>query len=232
MVFNSNGRIIRDVTFSYNANNLELVQSFTYLGIDITDRGTFTKAISSLTDKGQQSHVLTDTIFKFNLQPYQAIDLFYKSVKLVLIYGSEIWSAFTDHQISAISAPPDRFWEKACTSSVVKPQLKFCKQILGLKRNFPSLAINGELVYAPLLMTRQLEAIKYWYRATLLYDDSLVAKACKMEDESVTLSNWLMTIKLPLNAIGLSSIYDRPWCFSTNYITRVCKQKLSNYFSK
>ena len=53
-----------------------------------------------------------------------------------------------------------------------------------------------------------------------------------MEGESATPSNWLMSIKLTLNAIGLSNIYDRPWCFSTYYIARVCKQNFSNYFSE
>ena len=92
---------------------------------------------------------LVDAIFKFNLPAPKALDLFEKLVQPILLYGSEVLASFSSHQLNFISKNSDALLRYSLESSVNTPKLKFCKQILGLKRNSSSLAVYGELGIIP-----------------------------------------------------------------------------------
>ena len=136
MIFNSSGRVLQNHTFLYRKKELELVQSFTYLGITFSSNASFKKAYQTLGDKACKAmHPLVDAIFKFNLTVPKALDLFEKLVQPILLYGSEVWASFSSHQLNSISKNPDALLRYSLESPVNRPKLKFCKQILGLKRN-------------------------------------------------------------------------------------------------
>ena len=76
------GKVLKGFKFVYDSRELELVQDYTYLGIDISASGSFSKAISSLTDRANKAmHPLIDTINKFNLGVQLSLDLFSKLIK-------------------------------------------------------------------------------------------------------------------------------------------------------
>ena len=77
-----------------------MVQSYCYLGIDISASGCFGQAITNLNDKaGKAMFPLTDTIFKFDLNIKKSIDLFHRLIAPIVLYGCEIWSTHSQHQI-------------------------------------------------------------------------------------------------------------------------------------
>ena len=154
MVSNRSGKVLKGHDFHYEDKKLDLVQDFTYLGIDITASGSFSKAVSSLTDKANKAmYPLIDTIFKFNLNITHSLDLLSKLIKSMLLYGSEIWSVFSNHQLDSISQEKTNIFNYFLKSKIEKPNLKFCKTLLGVKRNCSSLAVLGELGQFPILIS-------------------------------------------------------------------------------
>ena len=68
MIFNPGSRNMNDHKFYLKDNELEPVKNFTYLGIDISLNGSFSKAIDNLKDKANKAMFpLIDTIFKFEM---------------------------------------------------------------------------------------------------------------------------------------------------------------------
>ena len=57
-----------------------------------------------------------------------------------------------------------------------RPKLKFCKQILGLKRNSSSLAVYGELGIIPTALFAIIRTIKFWHRVSHQNDTVLVKR--------------------------------------------------------
>ena len=104
MIFNESGKILKNYTFHVGGAKMELVQNFCYLGLDITASGSFHIAKSNLKDKGIKAmYPLIDTVIKFELKVEQSIDLFKRLISPMLLYGSEIWSTLTQHQLKTIS---------------------------------------------------------------------------------------------------------------------------------
>ena len=204
MIFNSSGIVLQNHTFLYRKKELELVQSFTYLGITISSSASFKKACQTLGDKAcKPMYPLVDAIFKFNLTVSRALDLFEKLVQPTLLYGSEIWASFSSHQLNFISKNQDALLRYSLESPVDRPKLKFCKQILGLKRNSSSLAVYGELGIIPTALFAIIRTIKFWHRVSHL-NDTLLVKKTFTESKSIpsSISNWFSSVKCALEAIG------------------------------
>ena len=67
MIFNKSGRLEKQ-QFQINSYELEVVQKFTYLGIDITVSGSFTPAIKELSSKAKKAMMpLYKTIMQFKM---------------------------------------------------------------------------------------------------------------------------------------------------------------------
>ena len=146
IAFNPGPRNLNDHKFCFNDNGLESVKEFTYLRIDFTLNGSFFSAVNNLKDKANKAMFpLIDTIFKFEMTSKQAINLFSSLINPILLYGSKIWGSLSAHQMKVVNIDTTHVGNYILTSNVERSQLKFCKQILGLKRNFPSLVFLGEL---------------------------------------------------------------------------------------
>ena len=80
-----------------------MVQSYCYVGIDISASGSVGQAISNLNDKaGKVMFPSIGTIFKFDLNIKKSIDLFLRLIAPIVSYGCEIWSTFSQHQINTM----------------------------------------------------------------------------------------------------------------------------------
>ena len=232
MIFNSSGRVLQNHTFLYRKKELELVQSFTYLGITFSSSASFKKAYQTLGDKACKAmHPLVDAIFKFNLTVPKALDLFEKLVQPILLYGSEVWASFSSHQLNSISKNPDALLRYSLESPVNRPKLKFCKQILGLKRNSSSLAVYGELGIIPTALFAIIRTIKFWHRVSQLNDALLVKKAFT-ESKSIpsNISNWFSSVKWALEAIGLSTLWNNASSLRPDQVNKVVKDKVFKIF--
>ena len=153
--------------------------------------------------------------------------IFSSLVKPILLYGSEIWGSLSTHQINIINDDPYQLGNYILTSNIEKSQLKFCKQILGLKRNCPSLAVLGELGLSPITLTSFIRSIKYWHRLTQMDEECLANKALRTENSLGELSQWYSAVKTILKLIGLTDLWEHPSRYSTNRVYPLCKEKLN-----
>ena len=118
------------------------MKDFTYLGIDIALNGSFSTMVNNLKDKANKAIFrLTDTVFKFEMTAKQSLDLFSTLIKPILLYGSEIWSSLSTHQLKVVNNDAIQLGNYILTSNIERSQFKFCKQILGLKQRCSFLAV-------------------------------------------------------------------------------------------
>ena len=108
---------------------MEIVQSFCYLGIDISGSGSFSHAKLNLKDKSPKAMFpLVDTIWKFDPGIKHSIGLFHKLISPIVLYRSEIWQYFSNHQLKKLSKDPSILSSLLIGSQIETVQLKFLKQ--------------------------------------------------------------------------------------------------------
>ena len=66
IIFNESGKILRDYNFVHKNRKTEIVQSFCYLGIDISASGSFSHANVNLGKSLKAMFPLVDSIWKFD----------------------------------------------------------------------------------------------------------------------------------------------------------------------
>ena len=208
-IFNAQGRLVTNETFKIAGQDLEFAQQFCYLEIDISAGGSFMAAKRILKEKGMKAlYPIIDTIFKFNLKPSKAIYSFNHLIKPIIMYGSEILAPFTKHQLDTLDKDNEMLSECAIKSEAQKVHVKFCKTILGLKRNCPTLAVLGELGEFPVTIYMLATMVKFWHRIATLGDNQLIHLAYNEvrrlpEDKN----DWLNSVKFILKLIDMEHIY-------------------------
>jgi hypothetical protein len=127
--------------FTLNNEVIEIVDSYSYLGLVMNHNGSFVKAKSKLIDQARRA--LFAVYRRIKNQPIPVdlqLKLFDSLVEPILLYGSEVWE-----------------FENTC--SLEKNHLQFCKKILQVRATTPSYMIYGELGCYPLSIKIKLRMI-------------------------------------------------------------------------
>ena len=161
MKFSGNGHRCKSV-FLYKERPIENVSTYKYLGIEFSSSGTWSNAITNISNRGMQAlFLLKGYICSGNIKPGLGLKLFDQMIRPILCYGSEIWSAFdgnrkTFSNIDGISQFLDSL-------DIEKVHVKFCKFLLGVNKRAVNLAVKGELGRFPVGISCMLQAFKYYY---------------------------------------------------------------------
>ncbi|XP_059398726.1 uncharacterized protein LOC132130888 [Carassius carassius] len=140
-------------SFTIGGTLLNHVTCYNYLGLTISASGQFDLAIKHLTDKARRAYyTIRKSLFKFNPPIKLWLKIFDSIIKPILLYGCEIWGP--KFKLNYTS------WDKRPTEMF---HLEFCKNILGLHRNAPSLGCRAELGRFPLLAEIQKRTAKFWF---------------------------------------------------------------------
>ena len=93
MIFRKGGILPRDMTFFYNNIELQIVNTFPYLGIVFSSGGSFSECQKTLSGQAQKAvYKLTGYLYSFtNLTLHHRMELFDKLVSPILNYGSKVW---------------------------------------------------------------------------------------------------------------------------------------------
>jgi hypothetical protein len=194
MVFSKSGRKTSD-TFSYNNTKLESVQSFTYLGVDISASGSFSSGIKSLVTKAKKAMIpLYRTIVQFDLPFKNVHKMFTSLIEPILLYNSENWACMTSKEIERCKNDNNRIYELTLGAPATIAQLKFLKFALGVNKQCPTMAVLGETAEVPLLLKGFHRMLTYWNRTKEMGDETLVKKAYL--ENVASNSNWCQTIQI------------------------------------
>ncbi len=183
MVFRKRGPTRANETWSFNGQNIEVVNDFNYLGVVFNYTGSFVLNNQALSGKGLKAmNVLLMNIRKHNIPPKCMGQLFDAFVSSTLNYACEVWGFSKSKELERI-------------------QLKFCKSILGVKASTSNAGIYGEMARYPLYIQRYVRIVKYWGK--LLNTDNCILKAMylsSVKEANNGKINWVSKLKDMLNS--------------------------------
>ena len=204
VIFRKGNRPVR-YNWHFGDHPLHVTDKIPYLGLLFTSNGLFRQAQVTLSEQANKAvYMLYRRISSFsNLKPDFMLDLFDKLIVPILNYGCEVWGHHDAPNIEQV-------------------HLKFCKNILGVRKSTQNDFVYGELGRFPMHVSRKLRIIKYWlnivtgqksYYINVLYADSL------QHIEKSNKPSWTRSVKLLLCSSGFGEVW---------FITKVSVTQ--NYF--
>ena len=187
MVFRNGGNIRGNENWTYQGEEIEIVQQFSYLGMNFNYNGKFNLTQKHVADQGRKALFAINSALKqcnFNTETKCAV--FDTYINSILSYGSEVWG---------FHKAPD----------VEKIHLTYLKKILGVKRSCSNALVYFELGRFPLSIMRKLKIFKYWQKIRSSYNCLLKSSYDEMVEKN---DPWIVNIKTELNSIGLLYLFD------------------------
>ena len=200
MIFNTSGKFIKE-HFTVNGKPLEPVQSFCYLGFDVKCSGIVTHALNILNDKGNKAlRPLLMAIRRFNIPLKTSIRLFHTFISPILQYNAENWTTLSNLSLQRFETKS--IFSMTSDSKIDITHRKLLKNILGVSRSCPNLAVYGEVGEIPISLKSYRLTLNYWHRVTNLPDTVLAKKALLENIELRT--NWIITIEKLINTLNVA----------------------------
>jgi hypothetical protein len=162
----------------YNVK-LEIVNSFCYLGISISNKGDFKVTLEHLYNKASRAYfsLRQDFNFQNNASPKVIIKLFDSMIKPILLYGSEIWAVFGWKQNNCHSIQKFLFNDKHKFEAL---HVKVCRNILGVHKRAAEIMVRAELGRYPLMLNIIQHIYGYWQHILNTEENSLLSKTLKI----------------------------------------------------
>ena len=171
-----------------NGNELERVDSYCYLGIDIKSTGSFTLAINNLKIKSMRALMsLKRTVDRSTISFKSNCTLFDALVKPVLLYAAPLWvpslpitkllGKYLNESSLPLSSNIDELPKKLATESIEKVHLKFIKWAIGVHPKASNIGTWGESGRRPLIYESIKFTLNYYNRLTKLNKSLFVSLA-------------------------------------------------------
>ena len=195
--------------------NIEVVDSYSYLGIIFNYNGSFKTARTKLVDQARKAmYALYRKISYINLPIDLQLKLFDSLVSPVLLYASEVWGFENKDNIERV-------------------HLQFCKNILKVRNSTPNYMVYGELGRFSLEIIVKIKMILFW--------NELLSKSNKLSSIMYkimfTLSindqskfKWIEYIKSICDECGLSFIWQDQIPFDRKLLKKTFLQILKDQF--
>jgi hypothetical protein len=202
-------------TWSINNENLEIVNSFVYLGIKFLYTGNMSNTVKILNEQALRAyHHLVSIFGRVKLDVKTKLALFDALVTPIILYGSEVWGIYDNPDID-------------------KLHYKFCKNILCVKQSTSNYAVLSELGRFPLAVLCKLRALRYWMKVannqnSLLYQ-VFMEQMNVLTNFNCTKNNlWCHALKSTLDNLGLG--YTLYLSDFTCDISHMVNQRLKDQF--
>ena len=171
--------------FMYNGQELDVDDTFVYLGTMFSYNGRFIKNNQRLYDQARKAmFAVLSKSRKLHLPVDIQLQLFDSMVIPILLYGSEV-TGFEKHDIL----------ERLCT--------QYYKIVLKVKKTTPNLMLYGELGRCPISVLIKSRMIGFWQRIVKGKQDKISSKLyhilLEMHNRDFFHSKWLLYIKSILN---------------------------------
>ena len=215
-----------NVKFYIGENEIEIVNSFTYLGILITANGKFSAAMNNLKTKAMRAAFKISSILKSQniIDPIVSLKLFDSMVKPILLYGSQVWAQellpYESKDINKLDRLP---FEQI--------QNKQCKYILGVRKHTSNVAARAELGRFPLYINVITLSIKFWIQI-LKSPDKLSYRAYKEECylDLKGEKNWVTFVKSTLKRCNLLHYWEKQAVPDEIHLLKLLKKSLESQY--
>lgn len=217
MVFRKGGILPRLLKFYYGDEELEIVASFSYLGLVFTPGGSFSGAQKTLSGQAQKAiFKLNRYLYNFiNLTPRHTLELFDKLVTPILNYGAEVWGFAKANQIE-------------------RTHLQFCKRLLGVKKSTQNSFIYGEFGRLDYQTQRYFIVIKYWLKIVNSeqhkYIKSIYNILIQDIEENNRQINWAQLVKQLLFRMGFAEVWIQQNVGDVKIFLGMFKRRLKDNF--
>ena len=215
MVFRSGARQTEKIWF-YNGVEVDQVNCFCYLGLNLNYNGSFVQTQKVQSQKGRKVKAsLCNKVKNLHLNIVTSLSLFDSYVDPVLNYGSEVWAFCTGQDVEKVHTDYLRF-------------------VLRVFKHSSNVTLYSETGRFPLILKRKLCAIKYW--AQILSTENCILKASyeylynNISSTHRTCKNWAASIKDELYKIGLGEYWALQSVGNFKGFTRIVKQRLEDLF--
>ena len=217
MVFRKGGILPRNLKFYYDETELEIVSSFSYLGIIFSTGGSFSNAQKTLAGQAQKAvFKLNSYLYNFDtLTTRHILELFDKLVSPILNYGAEVWGFFKANQIE-------------------RAHLQFCKRLLGVKKCTQNNFIYGELGRLPYQKQRYFIIIKYWLKIVNSEENKMIKHVYNQMLLDLELDNrrvnWASLVKKLLSELGFYEVWLQQNVGDHQMFLAIFKQRVRDSF--
>ena len=214
----ANGRLSKQDKFYFKGKLLEIVNEYKYLGIFFSKSGSFMKTKKYLSEQANKAMFsLLRKIRNLNLPISLQIDLFDKTIKPILLYGSEI------HGFGNIDI-------------LERVQLKFLKYILNLKASTPSFMVYGETGVTPLAIDIKTRIISFWTKITDIEKNHLKTSTRvylilkSLYEQNKCKSLWMKNVKTLINENVFGNIWVNQYAFNRNWFQQAFSQNIKDQY--
>ena len=225
MVFSKTGRVSKDkFRFNLGGEEMEYVNHYKYLGVNISNTAKFSVAEKNLSLKANRAlFSIKQSIFDKDLKPSAILSIFESLVKPVALYGSEIW---TPYKPCYRNKTLDEVFEMSFKSNTEfdKIHAKFCKYVLGVHNKACNFAVFSELGQFPLLISTIMGCLNFWFHILQSGSETLISKAyLEQYNSSSDKCLWVKFVKSILCDLGFSHVWNNHSTFNSYSPARIDK---------
>lgn len=199
--------------FNVDGNNLEIVDSYKYLGTIFSKSGSFLTARTHITEQARKAlYLLYARIENLDLPIDLQLKLFDHTILPILTYSCEVWG-YENCQI------------------LERVHLSFLKRIIKAKKSTPNYMVYSELGRYPLEITIKTRMIAYWSRLLNGKETKLSRQIYNtMVNKQAFQSKWVKSVKSILTDIGRPDIWESQNVTNTLHISKKVSQILKDQF--
>jgi len=226
--------------FLFNNDEIEITNSYKYLGAIINSNGTFSLARDDLKNKGLKAlFSMWKSISPGKIPPVAiASKLFDAMVKPIITYNSEVWGCEIPNTLqrhmtgNEIPNYEDKYMKYINECPYEKLHLKFCKMALGVKKQTSNIATRAEIGRYPLIIEINIAIIKFWLRLNNIDKDRIVVDAlgANLDMQQKGIYTWTNMVKDILEKTDNSEIWiNKKVTNEDNFIKHLRTKLQTNY---
>ena len=188
IIFGSLG--IPNLNFTIGGEKVEIVKSYKYLGVLLSQNGSFLSARKHVVQQAKKAmYLLFTRINNLDIPLDLQLKLFDNTVVPILTYGSEVWGYENLDRIETVHND-------------------FLRKITRSKKSTPLYMLLGEPGRLPLRISIKARMVGYWNRLIHGKNTKLSLLLYKCLRLSHIRSNWLTCIKNIFSSIGRPDIWE------------------------
>jgi len=230
MCFSKQGKLIKE-QFTIQGKSVEQVKSYTYLGVEIKNSGSFNLAQKSLTNKAMKAlFKLKNLLSGSNLKAHICLKLFDQLIKPICLYAAEIWGIF-EFKIPSVLGVIGKLEASLENVLCEKLNTSFAKFVLGVHKKAQNTAVRGELGRYPIAIDIITATQNYLRHIENSGEGSLLNEALRVT-KNITSSkkSWGYLSKNLIDHIKASSDLDCSTVLSKVHIKQITRSNYVNFW--